>query len=73
MDCARELPLDTKETDPFVIEQQKNNCRVFQVDIPGSLMHLGTKPINIMKFTGSEFLRPIPLVRGDFIMLTLLF
>lgn len=47
--------------DPFVKEQRKNGCRIFQVDIPGSLLHL-SKPIHIIKFSGSTFLRPIPLV-----------
>ena len=62
-DCARELPLNCAgEDDPFVKIKQAQNCRVFKVDIPGSLMQLDMKPIRVMKFNGSDFLRPIPLV-----------
>lgn len=66
-DCAKELDLfnlrNEEVADPFVQRMQlEKNCRVFKVDIPENLRLLDMKPIRVMKFNGSEFLRPIPLV-----------
>lgn len=62
LDFAREISLNNNSKDQFVIDQLKNGCRVFQVDIPGSLVNFSAKPIHVLKVTGSEMLRPIPLV-----------
>lgn len=62
LDFARELTKYSEDPDDFVTKQRKKGCRIFQVDIPSSLVLLNAKPIHILKFSGSEFLRPIPLV-----------
>jgi len=48
-----------RDIDAFVQRQQKGGHRVFRVDIPGNI---DAKTINIIKYTGSELLRPIPLL-----------
>mmetsp|Transcript_398 Transcript_398/g.568 ORF Transcript_398/g.568 Transcript_398/m.568 type:complete len:408 (+) Transcript_398:207-1430(+) len=73
IDYAREMKenresLHHNKLDTFVKIQKKDGCRVFQVDIPVNLNDLNSnpqydpKPINILKYSGSEFLRPIPLL-----------
>uniref|UniRef100_A0A7S3Q999 Uncharacterized protein n=1 Tax=Chaetoceros debilis TaxID=122233 RepID=A0A7S3Q999_9STRA len=55
--------------DEFVLTRQKLGCRIFQVDLPGgsgagagSSDSIDSKSMNLIKFVGSEFLRPIPLL-----------
>lgn len=48
-----------KDVDAFVMRERKGGHRVFRVDIPGNI---DAKTVNIIKYTGSESLRPIPLL-----------
>jgi len=48
-----------RDIDTFVRRQQKGGHRVFRVDIP---QNIDAKTINIIKYAGSELLRPIPLL-----------
>lgn len=63
LDFAREISTISRDLDPFAEEQLNRGCRVFQVDMPENVASLNAKPIQILKFSASEFLRPIPLVR----------
>ena len=63
LDFAREISTISRDLDPFAEEQLNRGCRVFQVDMPENVAPLNAKPIQILKFSASEFLRPIPLVR----------
>lgn len=51
-----------REESNFVAAKQDAGCRIFKIKIPSNLQILGSKPFNLIKFTGSEILRPIPLV-----------
>ena len=66
-EIAKEITDHLKEEDPFVKKHQKDGNRIFKVDIPENIDSLGSKPFNVIKYTGSEFLRPIPLVSSCFI------
>jgi len=60
-DIVTELKVsEGKDENSFVQKQQIRGHRVFRVDIPGDINSRSDK---ILRYTGSEFLRPIPLVR----------
>lgn len=51
-----------REESKFVAMKQEVGQRVFKVKIPSNLQILGSKPINLIKYSGSENFRPIPLL-----------
>jgi hypothetical protein len=51
-----------REESEFIAMKQDAGHRVFKVKIPSNLQILGSKPINLVKYSGSESFRPIPLV-----------
>jgi hypothetical protein len=51
-----------KDENPFVKRNEEVGNRVYRVKIPRNLESLGSKPMNLIKYTGSAYLRPIPLV-----------
>jgi hypothetical protein len=51
-----------REESEFIAMKQEAGYRVFKVKIPSNLQILGSKPINLIKYSGSESFRPIPLV-----------
>jgi hypothetical protein len=61
-DIAKEVTDHSKEVDPFVKKHQEQGDRIFKVSIPTHVDSLGTKPVNVIKYVGSDYLRPIPLV-----------
>lgn len=61
-DIAKEVTDHSKENDPFVKTHQEQGDRIFKVSIPANVECFGTKPVNVIKYIGSEYLRPIPLL-----------
>ena len=60
-DIVTELKVsEGKDENSFVQKQQIRGHCVFRVDIP---VDINSRSVKILKYTGSEFLRPIPLVR----------
>jgi len=60
-DYATELKASSEGADDnaFVQKEQSRGHRVFRIDLP---VNIDAKLVNIIKYTGSEFLRPIPLL-----------
>jgi hypothetical protein len=61
-EVAKEVTDHLKEDNPFVKRNQELGNRIYRVEIPRNSESLGSKPINLIKYTGSAYLRPIPLV-----------
>mmetsp|Transcript_7770 Transcript_7770/g.14649 ORF Transcript_7770/g.14649 Transcript_7770/m.14649 type:complete len:417 (+) Transcript_7770:174-1424(+) len=61
-DITKEVTDHSKEEDPFVKKHQEQGDRIFKVSMPTNIDCLGTKPVNVIKYIGSEYLRPIPLL-----------
>ena len=58
-DLIHQLP---NEEHPFVKKHQEQGNRIYKVTIPQNIDCLSSDPFQILKYTGSEFLRPIPLL-----------
>lgn len=61
-EIAKEVTDHLKEEHPFVKKNQELGNRIYRVEIPRNLESLGSKPMNLIKYTGSVYFRPIPLV-----------
>ena len=51
-----------RDEHPFVKKHQQLGNRIYNVNIPQNTDCLSSDPFQILKYTGSEFLRPIPLL-----------
>lgn len=60
-EIAKEVTDHLKEEHPFVKRNREQGNRIYRVEIPRNLESLA-KPMNLIKYTGSEYLRPIPLL-----------
>ena len=61
-EVAKEVTDHLKEEHPFVKRNQEQGNRIYRVEIPQNLDRLSSKPTTLIKYVGSEYLRPIPLV-----------
>jgi|AntRauTorckE5430_2_1112549.scaffolds.fasta_scaffold04503_2 hypothetical protein len=65
-EVAKEVTDHLKEEHPFVKRNQEQGNRIYRVEVPQNLEGEGSEKLtNLIKYVGSEYLRPIPLVRAQ--------